>query len=159
MDNGIPRLQQVVNAALHALTGLLLAAMLWVANERRRLDLLVFVGALTFSLPFSWENTLVGFQSAFYFLLLFSILGLWLTTRYRAGMGAWCLGWLCALCGLFTAAGGVLLPLVLAGVAVLKLAHDWRAWRAALLLTRDSCIRTWRWACSRRPLPCRIMLA
>ena len=128
-----PRLQQVVNAALHALTGLLLVAMLWVANERRRLDLLVFVGALTFSLPFSWENTLVGFQSAFYFLLLFSILGLWLTTRYRAGMGAWCLGWLCALCGLFTAAGGVLLPLVLAGVAVLKLAHDWRAWRAALL--------------------------
>ena len=85
-----PRLQQVVNAVMHSLTALLVVTTFWIANERRRLDLLVFVGALTFALPFGWENTLVGFQSAFYFLLLFSVLGLWLTTRYRAGSG--CVG-------------------------------------------------------------------
>ncbi len=118
---------------MHSLTALLVVTTFWIANERRRLDLLVFVGALTFALPFGWENTLVGFQSAFYFLLLFSVLGLWLTTRYRAGSGSWYLGWLCALCGLFTAAGGIVLPLAIAAVASLKLVNDRRDWRESLI--------------------------
>lgn len=124
-----PRLQQVVNAAMHTLTAVLMVAILWIANERRRLDLLVFVCAAAFALPFSWENTLIPFQSAFYFQLLFSILALWLTTRYHAGTGPWCLGWFCAVCGLFTAAGGVLTPVAIAAVIALKLANDWREWR------------------------------
>jgi hypothetical protein len=124
-----PRLQQVANAVLHSLTAVLLTAMLWLANGRRRLDLLSFLVGLAFALPFAWQNTLFGFQSAFYFLLLFSILGLWLTTRYPALTAPWTLGWLCALCALFTAAGGVLLPPVIALIAVLKLLHDRRSWR------------------------------
>lgn len=127
-----PRLEQVANAAMHALTAVLLAVILWIANDRRRLDLLVLICGMAFGLPFAWENTLLGFQSAFFFLLLFSILALWLTTRYRAGTGPWCLGWLCALCGLFTAAGGVLMPLVIIGVAALMLANDRPAWRESL---------------------------
>jgi hypothetical protein len=128
-----PRLQQVVNAVMHSLTALLVVTTFWIANERRRLDLLVFVGALTFALPVGWENTLVGFQSAFYFLLLFSVLGLWLTTRCRAGSGPWYLGWMCALCGLSTAAGGIVLPLAIAAVASLKLVNDRRDWRESLI--------------------------
>ena len=62
-----PRLEQVANAAIHSLTAVLLTAIFWVAGGRRRLDLLVLVAALTFALPFGWENTLIGFQSAFYF--------------------------------------------------------------------------------------------
>jgi hypothetical protein len=127
-----PRLQQVVNAALHSLTAVLLVVMLWVANDRRRLDLLVLIGVLAFAPPFSWDNTLVGFQSAFYFLLLFSMLGLWLTTQYPAPTVPWCLGWLCALCALFTAAGGLLLPLAIVGQAALRLALDRREWRQVL---------------------------
>ena len=128
-----PRLEQVVNAGIHALTAVLVAVIFWVASERRRLDLLVFVCALTFALPFSWENTLIGFQSAFYFLLLFSVLALWLTTRHRAGTGGWWLGWLCALCGLFTAASGPADPVAIAGVVALKVLDNRREWRDSLI--------------------------
>ncbi len=121
-----PRLQQVVNAALHSLVAILVVAILWIAQERRRLSLLLFVGVVTFALPFAWENTLLGFQSGFYFLLLFSVLGLWLTTKHSAATRPWILGWLCALCGLFTGASGLLLPLVIVLVAALKLANDRR---------------------------------
>src|SRR5262249_1263806 len=66
-----PRLEQVVNASIHALTAVLTAAMFWLATARRRPQLLLVVCALTFALPFSWENTLVGFQSSVYFAILF----------------------------------------------------------------------------------------
>jgi hypothetical protein len=128
-----PRLQQVLNAAMHALTAVLVAAVFWIANKRRHIDLLVFAGVLTFAPPFAWENTLVGFQSQFYFLLLFSILSLWLTTRYGAGTPRWCLGWLCAFCSLFSAAGGLILPLVIAGMVGLRMLEDLRKWRDNVL--------------------------
>jgi hypothetical protein len=119
-----PRLQQVANVVLHSLTGVLLVAMVWVAHGRRRLDLLVFVGALIFAAPFAWENTLFGFQSAFYFLLFFSLLAVWLTARYRAGSAPWILGWCCAVCALFTAASGLMAAAVIGVVALLKGVHD-----------------------------------
>ena len=125
-----PRLQQVVNAALHSIIAVLVVAILWSAQQRRRLDLLVLIAALTFALPFAWENTLLGFQSGFYFLLLFSILGLWLTTS-RVRTLPWALGWLCALCGLFTGASGLLLAVAIAGVAALRVMNDHREWTDA----------------------------
>ncbi len=128
-----PRLEQVANAVMHSLTAVLLAVFLWLASGRRRLDLLVIVCAVTFALPFGWENALIGFQSAFYFLILFSLLALCLTTTFRPGTGPWWLGWLCAVCGLFTAASGVITPVAIAGVAALKLAGDRRGWREAAI--------------------------
>ena len=128
-----PRLQQVVNAAMHALTAVLIAAIFWLTNERRRLDLLAFVCAVTFAAPLAWDNTLLGFQSAFYFLLLFSVLALWLTTRHRAGSGPWFLGWACAASALFTSAGGVITTMAIIGVVALKLANDRRDWREPLI--------------------------
>jgi hypothetical protein len=128
-----PRLEQVANAALHALTSVLIAAMCFLANQRRRLDLIVFVCALVFAVPFAWDNTLMGIQSAFYLLLLFSVLALWLTTRYRAGSGPWWLGVICAASALFTSAGGVITTLVIVGMAALNLATDRREWRGPLI--------------------------
>jgi hypothetical protein len=128
-----PRLEQVVNAAMHALTAVLVAVMFWVVSGRRWLDLLVFVSAVIFAVPFSWDNTLAGFQSAFYFLLLFSVLALWLTTRYRAGSGPWWLGWLCAVAAIFTSAGGVLTTVAIIGVVALKVGGNWREWREPLI--------------------------
>jgi hypothetical protein len=128
-----PRLEQVVNAAMQGLTAVVTATVLWLANRRRRLDLLVFVGAIVFASPFAWDNTLFGFQSAFYFLLLFSVLALWLTTEFRAGSRQWWLGWICAVSALFTSAGGITTPLAIVGVAVLKLLNERRAWRESLI--------------------------
>ena len=127
-----PRLEQVANALMHALTVTMLSAVLWMASRRRHLTLFVLVGATIGALPFGWENTLIGFQSAFYFLLLFSVPALWLTITSHPCTLPWWLGWLCATCGLFTAAGGALTPVAIGGVAALKLAVD-RRWREAMV--------------------------
>jgi hypothetical protein len=127
-----PRVQQVANAAIHALTAVLTASALWVGGQRRRIDLVVMICAVVFALPFAWENTLMAFQSAFYFLLLFFVLSLWLTTANPAGTRQWWLGWLCALCALFTAAGGVFVPVAIAAIVGLALAHDPGEWRRSL---------------------------
>jgi hypothetical protein len=132
--NGLwdPRVEQVVNAAMHAFTGVLLATMLWLADGRRRVDLIVCICAFTFAMPFAWDNTLSGFQSAFYFLLLFSLPAIGLVGRYRAGSGPWFLGWTFALCALVTSAGGVSIAVAIAGMAVLKFAANRDDWRDAL---------------------------
>jgi len=133
--NGLwdPRVEQVVNAAIHAFTGVLLATMLWLANRRQRHDVIVFICAFVFAMPFAWDNTLGGFQSAFYFLLLFSLPALGLVGRYRAGSGPWLLGWTFALCALVTSAGGVTIAAAIAGMALLKLANNRGEWREALI--------------------------
>jgi hypothetical protein len=102
-----PRLEQVVNASIHALTAALVGAAFWLAGGRRRPELVFIVCALTFAPPFSWPNTLNGIQSAVYFPLLFLILELWLTSRHAVNSGPWWLGWMCAACGLFTIAIGI----------------------------------------------------
>lgn len=123
-----PQLQQTVNAAVHAATAVVVVGIFWVALGRRRIDLVALVVGVAFTLPFSWENTLAGFQSAFYFLLLLTVLALWLTARYPAGSRPWLLGWLCAFCALFTSAGGLLTSFALvvpAGMSFLS-SRRWR---------------------------------
>jgi hypothetical protein len=124
-----PRLQQVVNAGMHALTAVLLVTVLWIANQRRHLDLLVFIGALSFAPPFAWENILLAIQSAAYLLVLFSILSLWLVTMYPPGKGAWLLGWACAVCALLTFANGIIVPVAIMGVVAMKCLSARAGWR------------------------------
>jgi len=62
------------NAIIHTLSALVL---LLLAQRWLKGSWLIGFGALVallFSLPFGWENTLIGFQSPFYYLLLFSLL-------------------------------------------------------------------------------------
>jgi hypothetical protein len=127
-----PRLEQVVNAALHASTAVLLAAILWLTHRRRRLDLLILVCGVIFAVPFGWENTLAGFQSSFYFFVVFSILALWLTT-YPAGTGPWAAGWICAACSLVTIAGGLVTVGVIVGMTLLSVINEPRRWRSELM--------------------------
>jgi hypothetical protein len=44
------------------------------------------------SIPFGWENTLIGFQSQFYFLLLFSFLFIWAMSKYKTNSIGWFFG-------------------------------------------------------------------
>jgi hypothetical protein len=130
-----PQVQQVVNAVMHAATGVVVAGMFWIAAGRKRIDLIALVVGVVFTLPFSWENTLAGFQSAFYFLLLFTMLALWLTMRHPAGSTRWLLGWMFALGALFTSAGGVITPvalLVSPAVNVIVKRQSWRAFALSL---------------------------
>jgi hypothetical protein len=115
-----PQLQQIVNAGLHAMTALVVAMIFWRASDGRRLNLAVVFCAVVFTLPFGWENTLAGFQSSFYFLLLFSVLSLALTVK-RVRSGAWFLGWFCVVSSLVTTAGGLFTPVATGIAAVLRL--------------------------------------
>ena len=124
-----PHLQIVVNAVLHSLAALVFAVILWLAMGRRQLPGIVLAVALAFAPPFAIENSLAGFQSAFYFLVLFSGLALWLMGTSRPGSAPWFLGSFFAMCCPFTVAGGILILPAIAGMMVLRaIAGRW-GWR------------------------------
>ncbi len=87
---------------------------------RRRVLLAV---AVCFVLPFGWENTLVGFQSQNYFLILFSLMAIRGLGFERPGSSGWWAGWLGSVLACGSMATGFL-----AAVAVLGL----RGWRLAV---------------------------
>ena len=124
-----PHLQIVVNAVLHSLGALVFAALLWLALGRRHLPGVVLAVGLAFAPPFAIENSLAGFQSAFYFLVLFSGLALWLMGTSRPGTARWFLGCLFALCCPFTVAGGILVLPAIGGMIVLRTIAERWGWR------------------------------
>jgi hypothetical protein len=68
-----PIIEMTVNALLHVAALVGLVAMLGATLGRGERLALVVTTAILFALPFGWENTIAGFQSPFYFLLLFSL--------------------------------------------------------------------------------------
>jgi hypothetical protein len=128
-----PQLQIVVNAVLHSATGVMFAAMIWMETGRRWLPAIVAALALVFATPFSLENTLAGFQSAFYFLVLFSGFALWLMGTHRVGTRPWLFGWFCAFCAIFTVAGGILTVVAIGCLIALQTIDARREWRSVLV--------------------------
>jgi len=124
-----PHLQILVNAVILALAAVVLAAVLWMAGGRRRLPFVVALVALAVAPPLGLENSLHGFQSAFYLLLLFSLLAIWLMIAHEPGTAAWALGVACAFCSLFTVAGGALVIVPVALASVLRAVATPRRWR------------------------------
>ena len=103
--------------------------MLWLAMGRRNLPGVALAVVLAFAPPFAIENSLAGFQSAFYFLVLFSGLALWLMGTSRPGSARWFLGCLFVMCCPFTVAGGILILPAIAGLIVLRAIADRSGWR------------------------------
>jgi hypothetical protein len=101
------QVQMVGSAIIHAgaLSGLarllahLLGARYWPWIWGSQLAAMVF--------PFAWENTLAGFQSQFYFLLISAVLALWLLGTRSAYSVSWWIGAFALIAGLFTGASGV----------------------------------------------------
>ncbi|SEI59242.1 hypothetical protein SAMN05216327_102636 [Dyadobacter sp. SG02] len=81
--------------------------------------LILIVIIAQFALPFSFENLLVGFQSQFYFLIIFTLLTIILASVYPDSLvamaGVLILSWLSVL----TMASGILTPLTAVGVYAL----------------------------------------
>jgi hypothetical protein len=92
-----------------ALTGVL-AVMIAIAVRRHfraaHRDILLVALIPIFSLPYGWENILSGFQTCFYFLLLFSLIAIWGLVVCRAGSLGWWTGALFALASCFTLGSG-----------------------------------------------------
>lgn len=109
------------SAVLHTVYALVLGAILLRRQARGPGGLLLGLLVLLFSLPFNWENTLSGFQSQFYFLLLNSTVAIWGLTRGQVGQWRWCLGLLGAILACLSMGSGVLASLAVALWCGLKL--------------------------------------
>jgi hypothetical protein len=114
-----PILQMVANAPLIAL-----AVALLVAAFRRILDIvslivLTLFSMVIFALPLAWENVLAGFHSAWYFVILASLVGLILlpnatafTTRWWIATLLLCASYFCMASGAATLAAAIALCVV-----------------------------------------------
>ncbi|UFS77231.1 hypothetical protein LPB73_07595 [Tardiphaga sp. 37S4] len=134
-----PILQMLVNAMIHIGASVLLVALLLrpITPFRDRL-VLVTISAIAFSLPVGWENLLAGFQSQFYFLLLFSTIAFWLLTRDRALSPYWFAGIAALGACYFSVASGTLLFFVAAALALFQMIKgdrlDAKGWAAFFIL-------------------------
>ncbi|MBI5773177.1 MAG: hypothetical protein HZA89_05470 [Verrucomicrobia bacterium] len=121
--------QVIVNAFLHAGGA---AAFGWLMARligRRDWPWVMMPLALALVLPFAWENTLAGFQTPFYFMLLFSLLAIWLLGLHPAGTPQWWGGWGCAFCAVLNLGAGVLAPVAVIALVMTKIIlrrEDWR---------------------------------
>jgi len=80
--------------------------------------LVVLVAVAQFTLPFGWENLLIGFQSQFFFLILFAMTGVFLAAMKPDKIWAFVLIFVLSLLSIFTMASGILMPFTIAGVYI-----------------------------------------
>lgn len=71
-----PKIQMVINALIHSTFAICIFR--YLVNKKSQLfsGILFILFIFIFSFPFSWENTIAGFQSQFYFLILFTLLSI-----------------------------------------------------------------------------------
>ena len=101
-----PLLQMVVNAALWVGVIVLLVVLLNRATGHRHLLLLLAFALVTFGLPYGNENMLWGFQSLFYFFVLWSTLALWAIAVSPPFGAGWWAGIACGLLGFYSLGSG-----------------------------------------------------
>jgi hypothetical protein len=118
------RVQLVFNTMLHAAVAWILLAFAW--RVLPPLGTVGFAGltVLFFSSPVSWENTLSGFQSQFYFVLLFSALHLGGTLLAPPRSVRWWLASAAGAAALLSMASGLLSALALVGVITARALRD-----------------------------------
>jgi hypothetical protein len=115
-----------VNALMYSTIALGLSVMLWSFFDRKHLGPVVVLIALTMGMPFSWENTVWGFQSQFYFFVGFSVLTFWLLGMNKALSTEWFWGVTAGVCAIFTVGAGITATVIVAGVMVLKMIKEKR---------------------------------
>jgi hypothetical protein len=128
------RTEAMFNVPLGVATPLLLIWLLFRMGELRgtrwMVAAVIIAGAI---LPFSWENMLIGFQSQFYFLNLFTLAGLALVVCLPAN--TWTMSAVLALCivSVVTMASGLLTPAAVAVVYCLQ-AYWIKKWTSSTFL-------------------------
>lgn len=115
-----PLLQLVVNAFIHTAFICGLVYGLWVFGGRKDQGLFCLLLIPFFALPVAAENTLWGFQSQVYFLIIFAVAAVAGLGFHRPGSKGWLLGFAAAVLSLFTMASGFLVALAVAGLLGLR---------------------------------------
>ena len=102
-----PLFQMVINSWLHIFAIIVAVYLLnRIVGKNSLVSLLAF-SLVLFGIPYGWENILAGFQGQFYFVLLFSLLSLWLTLYHEPLSLKWWYGILCAAFAYLSLASGV----------------------------------------------------
>lgn len=127
------QLQMVGNALIHCATLAGLGGLMFRCLERKYWMFVWLPLALALVLPFGWENSLAGFQSQFYFLVLFSLLTLWLLGLHPPGSAPWWCGAASAIMALFTVASGFLAAAAVFGLVMLRLWRQHKSWKQQAL--------------------------
>src|SRR6476646_8168159 len=87
-----PLLQMIVNAGLHVVAILsIIYLLVRVIGQNSLVPLLAF-SLILFGIPYGWENTLAGFQSQMYFVLLFSFTAMWFLLCHEPISVGWWFG-------------------------------------------------------------------
>jgi len=84
-----PMFEMYFNAILHTAALVFLLFLMQKGLQSVTRHAFFFFAALLFVVPYGHENTLAGFQSQFYFLLLFSFIFLWAVTRLHTRHERW----------------------------------------------------------------------
>ncbi|MEO5961160.1 MAG: hypothetical protein ABIZ49_08830, partial [Opitutaceae bacterium] len=126
------RVQCVASAAIHGSIAALL--FLWALRRLSRSWALA-CGALVMAVmapPIAWENVVSGFQSQFYFLILFSGLALHGLLNARAFSVGWLIGLAAGAVALVSMGSGLLCAVSIAAIAFARLLRAGPAWRDPL---------------------------
>lgn len=125
--------EMVANAVLLALTAVLISVGSQMVLPKRLHGFAVIPWILLFALPASWANTLGGFQSQFYFLLLFSLFAICGFAIAAPGSALWCASVISGVLASISMASGFFFALaVIAFEAVRFVGERSRAWRFAV---------------------------
>lgn len=101
-----PKLQMMLNQLWFALAYYLFLKFVWPPVGSNYEWLFILPAVFLAASPFAWENTIAGFQSQFYFMQLFGLLGLWMTFWYRS-WGSLLAAFLFFILSFFSLASGV----------------------------------------------------
>jgi hypothetical protein len=134
-----PLLQMTVNAFVHAAFVCGLAFCLWDFLGRNSGGLICFLLAPFFALPYAGENTIWAFNSQQYFLSIFSLATLAGLGLGKPGSRRWWCGLAAAIMGLVTMASGLLAPMAVGGLTVLRAIKQRRMERGNLI-TLGACL-------------------
>ena len=114
------KIGMVLNAAITAGTGVAISGMGWKLLGRRNIAVICIFNTIVFSLPFSWECSLLGFVGN-YLLIAFALLAIWFLLRASIFRPAWFLGLFFALLSLVTMGSGFFAALAVIGILFFRL--------------------------------------
>jgi hypothetical protein len=127
-----PLVQMAAGAFIHAAAAAFLAVLL-AAGWRPAVQGAIAAGIALINVPhIAWSNALCGFQSQFYFAILFSFIALWWLTPGRASGWRIAGGIFAAVAACFSMGAGAFIPLALICLAILR-AVERRAFDRQLL--------------------------
>jgi|GEM_PF-1949958 len=113
------QLGMLFNAFLAAGIGAVLSAMSWNLSGKKNIAVICLFNALVFSLPFSWECSVLGFLGN-YWLILFAIMAAWLLLRHDPPKAAWFAGLVFAGLSLVTMGSGFFAAAAVLAVFILR---------------------------------------